>query len=175
MSLLLFIASVMVWIRSDFELDQFTFIWNKSPNAFASLQVQWDVGRLQLNFDKYRSAQSAQIRWDYWPAIGTNRISHARVMIFIPMWNTSWFEFTHANFPSHSGNFQRESYVFIGPLWGITLILCLLPLLLTVQTVRRRKLARRGLCRHCGYDLRATPDRCPECGTIPPKKEMISN
>jgi hypothetical protein len=51
------------------------------------------------------------------------------------------------------------------PLWALWLP----PLIWTIFVVRsyrrKRKRARRGLSAKCGYDQRASTDRCPECGT----------
>jgi hypothetical protein len=44
-----------------------------------------------------------------------------------------------------------------------------LPVLWLAIRVRQARRGRVGHCPSCGYDLRATPDLCPECGTVPAK------
>jgi hypothetical protein len=45
----------------------------------------------------------------------------------------------------------------------------LMPAVHMILAFRRRGARQKGLCDLCGYDLRATPNRCPECGAIPAK------
>ncbi|HEV2296466.1 MAG TPA: hypothetical protein VGR35_21660 [Tepidisphaeraceae bacterium] len=39
--------------------------------------------------------------------------------------------------------------------------------LFLVQRLRAQRRPCTGRCARCGYDLRATPERCPECGAVP--------
>jgi hypothetical protein len=45
--------------------------------------------------------------------------------------------------------------------------------LLGCSLVRSRRRLRNGLCMFCGYDLCMTPQRCPECGTIPQRTVRV--
>lgn len=53
------------------------------------------------------------------------------------------------------------------PIWPLILLASVAPGALVVGAYRRRH-RQPGFCTRCGYDLRATPDRCPECGLEAP-------
>lgn len=63
------------------------------------------------------------------------------------------------------------------PYWFVMALSSVLPLLwVRRRLIRRRQWSRlnQGLCTMCGYDLRASPERCPECGRAVPAGHTAS-
>ena len=56
--------------------------------------------------------------------------------------------------------------IFI-PYWVLATLFAVAPIHFAIDLLRRRQRLRAGFCVVCGYDLRATPERCPECGAAP--------
>jgi primosomal protein N' len=50
------------------------------------------------------------------------------------------------------------------PHWFLALPFAILPCRFLIRKLRIHRRARSGRCLACGYDLRASKDRCPECG-----------
>ena len=87
----------------------------------------------------------------------------------------AWWRFAivvHHGEPPFPVVYTGDSYGARFPYW-VAFALTAIPALpgLFAFARRRRAKARRAacLCPLCGYDLRATPDRCPECGAITAK------
>lgn len=71
-----------------------------------------------------------------------------------------------------SGFIYERDYLVRGgldiglPYWLICLFTLVAPAAWLAARLRRKRNLP-GLCTNCHYDLRATPNRCPECGKVP--------
>jgi hypothetical protein len=53
------------------------------------------------------------------------------------------------------------------PCWSLASLLALVPTIAAIRGWYKRRRLQPGFCPSCGYDMRATPERCPECGQTP--------
>ena len=70
---------------------------------------------------------------------------------------------------THRSSASTENYGVLLP-WWLLLALAGAPCLWRFDKKAKRRVWQlaQGLCLHCGYDLRASRERCPECGTPVP-------
>jgi hypothetical protein len=74
------------------------------------------------------------------------------------------------------GTYGTQRRFWIAPGWMLLLSLGAGALCRRIWVGQRRRERGAGqLCRHCGYDLCATPERCPECGRIPARWDAGSS
>jgi hypothetical protein len=168
-SLLMCVAVVAVWVRSEFHRDvvgRNTSYpgWSKAV-AFTS---DTSNGRVCLRYTVFYGDYSRfRPTGGDWYHLGTasgefERSSDPRGDFHFVRWGY----FCRRTETEQRGGLVH--YTVILRLWQLAALTAVAPLLSIRRTLQRRRATSAGLCPACGYDLRATPGRCPECGTEPP-------
>jgi hypothetical protein len=192
-SLVICLATAALWIRSYKKWDTFLARWPAQGMGIRSAHgcVIINIKLTDVSHDVPDKGlySSEPIKW----AFSDNSIMMGDddpLPIFGPI---NFPIFTKQNFACHyvegdppNGGTLSESYWQYGPAgprpvvgdryivirfphWSIIALFSLPALYWCMSKARqfhRKRKIQAGYCPTCGYDLRATPGRCPECGTV---------
>jgi hypothetical protein len=180
LSLLICIASITLWIRS--------YIVRDFVEWFDGSRTPWTGGPVESSTVTLRSSGGGisfqSTFWHYGGGIAGLVDTGKRFL---------WLRFDRPKYPRYglrepnysprpqienlgftlvlptaaadeSISFERTTCVIL-PIPVLTACFTILPVIALGSALKRRRDVRNDLCPHCGYDLRATPTRCPECGT----------
>jgi len=181
LSLALFIAVALLWIRSYFFRD--SLVWKRVDNSVIkdralfswrcrigiAFQSTWFVGndneRIRSMYDFFRTnagfqrSTLSEAPHHYW-------VFNTQIEKIGFLWDRSHYSMPPAQLGN--GKMLSDDFAAALPDWLLLLLTSILPIRWVRAALRLRKRRRLRLCLHCGYDLRATAERCPECGLIAP-------
>src|SRR5688572_15179730 len=136
-----------MWVRSIWMGDLIVHIGLviRSEHSLIFVNVWSEDGRREQGWR--RDVWPRAPGWSPWDRIGER-----------------WWERLGFAYAVGSTRSNQRVHQFAVPYYFIALLAGFLPALVAVRRLRERRRACTGRCLRCGYDLRATPDRCPECG-----------
>ena len=162
LSLVLLSGVVLSWSRSLMVMDAFE--WRRASRFVQLMSSSSSLRLIALsNMSGDDPPDGWHVRWWGYPLSSSAPKSMRR-----------WFGgFSHgeitvyrAGKPESWPRLMGKARYYEVPHWVLAGASGALPGLLVMRAFRTRRRVRRRLCLSCGYDLRATPDRCPECGTL---------
>jgi hypothetical protein len=188
LSLLLCVAACVLWVRSYSVQD--SVLWVCSPDTadgsvdlrtYAVVTVRGGVGfgRERNNYTAamlrddgfepgtFRKRVLKPAKWTVAPTHryvsidfeSTTPYSTSRMMRWAGPWPA--FEAQWKKQPLQQFDVSAQRLAI--PYWLAAVVTAVLPVARAARRLWRTPLP--GHCRRCGYDLRATPGRCPECGS----------
>jgi hypothetical protein len=167
LSFVLSLAVCALWARSYWHYDQITHYYDYRDSILYEWYLRSVLGEIHFNRNSsgpWEPDLELGERWRY----DSNDTHPTQTLLAL-----------HAQPDSNKesvlflgfGYFRAESrggeLVIAVPHWSLALLFSILPAFHLLVALRSRRRHRAGLCRRCGYDLRATPDDCPECGAVP--------
>ncbi len=168
-SLVICLTTAVMWVRSYFRADYLTRKdYKESPTAAiqrvqALVFYQGSVSYYSYLVDDRSPLSESYNYWDFddtengWDPWSISSTSFARRLGF-------GYEYSTQPAASNSGLITPMVFRIRVPYWIIFVLTAIKPWRSIARFMRHVRRLRTGCCLFCGYDLRASPDRCPECG-----------
>ncbi len=169
--LLIFIsvALVALWVRSEFRTDLARCEWKSSRSVHKVFDIWTVAGKFAFEFksgieieDSHGKSRFLRVESMSSEPFSAELPDLVSPRHFLGIW------YSHESYPGSKWYPQFDDFKLFVPSWSVIIPLVAFQGIWLCKWLKGSRREKQGMCQSCGYDLRATPDRCPECGTTPP-------